>query len=321
MLKAVLEFMVCPTCRAELKPESPPLGESMEVGTLSCKGCGSGFPVIGGVPRFVKSDDYVRSFSDEWTRFCTTQLDSARGWKLSEERLKKNFDFSLEDFRGALVLDAGCGMGRFAEIVCNYGGTVFATDLSYAVDAAEKNLDRWKSAHVIQTDLRELPFREGIFDFIYSLGVLHHTPDPRRAFESLVRFLRPGGKISITLYSGYNRLYVRSTDLWRRVTTKLPRRLVYLLCHLAVPLYYLYRIPVLGQIGNALWPISMQPDSEMRVLDTFDCYTPQYQFYHTHFEVYQWFRDAGLTDIKVLEPGVSFLGTRPRDAFSEKKLG
>lgn len=314
MLKAVLEFMVCPTCRAELKPESPLLGESMETGTLGCKGCGSGFPVIGGVPRFVKSDGYVRSFSDEWARFRTTQLDSARGWNLSEERLKKSLDFSLEDFRGALVLDAGCGMGRFAEIVCNYGGTVFAADLSYAVDVAAKNLGRWKNAHVIQTDLRELPFREGIFDFIYSLGVLHHTPDPRRAFESLVRFLRPGGKISVTLYSGYNRLYIRSTDLWRRVTTRLPRRLVYLLCHLAVPLYYLYRIPVLGQIGNALWPISLQPDPEWRVLDTFDCYTPQYQFYHTHFEVYQWFREAGLTDIKVLEPGVSFLGTRPAES-------
>lgn len=311
MWENLLELVACPTCHGKLRLNSPLEEGQIKTGNLQCEGCGTQFPVIGGVPRFVGSDGYVRSFSIEWTRFRTTQLDSARGWNLSENRFEQSLNFPIEELRGKLVLDAGCGMGRFGEIVAKHGGKVIGVDLSYAVDSAVKNLSRWKNAHVLQADLRELPFREGIFDFIYSLGVLHHTPDPRRAFESLIRFLRPGGKISVTLYSGYNRLYIRSTDLWRRVTTRLPRRLVYLLCRLAVPLYYLYRIPVLGPIGNLLWPISLHPDPEWRVLDTFDCYTPQCQFYHTHFEVYRWFLEAGLTEIAVLEPGVSFIGTRP----------
>ena len=313
MGKGLLELLACPRCHSELRSDFPLEDDELQAGVLQCGGCGAQFPVIGGVPRFVGSDGYVRSFSVEWTRFRTTQLDSARGWNLSEERFKQSLSFPLEELRGKLVLDAGCGMGRFGEIVAKHGGKVIGVDLSYAVDSAVKNLSGWKNAHVLQADLRRLPFREGIFDLIYSLGVLHHAPDPRRTFEGLVSLLRPGGKISITVYSGHNKVYVYSTNLWRRLTTKLPERLVYMACHLAIPLYYIYRIPILGKVGSAFWPISLHPDAEWRVLDTFDCYTPEYQFYHTHFEVYRWFLEAGLTEIAVLEPGVSFIGTRPLD--------
>lgn len=202
-------------------------------------------------------------------------------------------------------------MGRFAEIVAKCGGTVVGVDLSYAVDSAARNLARWPNAHVAQADLRRLPFREETFDFIYSLGVLHHTPDPHQSFRALLPLLKPGGRISITLYSRYNKVYVTSTTLWRHLTTRLPSRLVYYASHLVVPLYYLHRVPLLGHAAKAVWPISLDPDPEWRVLDTFDCYTPRYQFFYTHPEVYRWFRDAGLTDIAVLEPGISFIGTRP----------
>jgi SAM-dependent methyltransferase len=263
----------------------------------------------------VLSDDYAASFSFEWKRFATTQLDSARRWQESEERLRQSLDFPLEDLKGRLVLDAGCGMGRFAEVVAKYGGSVVAVDLSYAVEVAARNLAPWRdTVGCLQADLRALPLRASTFDLIYSLGVLHHTPDARATFHGLVGLLKPGGKISITLYSGYNKVYVTSTNLWRRLTTRMPKRLVYALSHWAIPAYYLYRVPVLGLLGRALVPISHHPDPEWRLLDTFDCYTPRYQSFHTHYEVFGWMREAGLTDIAVLEPGISFIGTRPAGA-------
>ena len=312
----ILSLLACPVCSREMKLANHPAHDKVALddvvnGSLICEGCEFKAPIVHGIPRFIQSDGYTSSFSFEWNRFSTTQLDSARGWTLSEQRFQESLDFPLTDLKGKLVLDAGCGMGRFAEIVVKYGGTVVGVDLSYAVDAAAKNLAPWNEAHVIQADLRHLPFKKEAFDLIYSLGVLHHTPNPRGTFDSLLPFLKPGGKISVTFYSNSNKIYVTSTNLWRWVTTRLPKKLVYYMSHLAIPLYYLYKIPVLGLIGKALWPISLHPDREWRLLDTFDCYTPAFQSFHSHPEVYRWFHEAGLRGIAVLEHGISFVGMRP----------
>jgi len=141
--------------------------------------------------------------------------------------------------------------------------------------------------------------------------VLHHTPNPKQAFFQLRRLVKPGGRITITVYSGYNKVYVQSTEMWRRLTTRLPLTWVYYLSHLAIPLYHVYRLPVIGLLGKGIWPISLHPDPQWRLLDTFDCYTPRYQSFHTHHEVYRWFQEAGLKDIAVLEPAVSLIGTVP----------
>lgn len=317
MKRALLNLLVCSNCRGTLRLSAADgrrldgIVEDIEQGALRCEGCRGQTPIVRGIPRFTPSDDYVSSFSFEWARFSTTQLDSVRGWRQSEERFQQSVDFPLEELKGKLVLDAGCGMGRFAEVAAKYGATVVGVDLSYAVDVAANNLSRWPSVHLLQADLRRLPFRPETFDLIYSLGVLHHTPNPRATFEGLLPLCKPGGKITITVYSAYNKIYVTSTRLWRRLTTKLPSRWVYYLSHLAIPLYPCYQLPGVGWLAKGLWPISLHSDPEWRLLDTFDCYTPAYQSYHTHWEVFQWFRGAGLSDIAVLEPAISFIGTRP----------
>lgn len=309
MRPELLSILGCPDCGGVLRPRTQAAGD-LTSGRLSCGRCGAAFPIVQSIPRFVISDEYVQSFSFEWNRFRRTQLDSTNGRGESEARFRQSFDFPLEDLNGKLVLDAGCGMGRFMEVALKYGATVVGIDLSLAVEAAHENLAHHPEAHFVQADLFRLPFRPETFDLIYSLGVLHHTPDPSGALQGLVRLLKPGGRISITLYSGYNRVYIRSTTWWRRWSTRLPPRLLYALCHAAVPLYYLYRLPLVGLILQGLLPISMHPDRAWRVLDTFDCYSPVYQSYHTHPQVFQWLRELKLTGIAVLEPGISFIATR-----------
>ena len=219
-------------------------------------------------------------------------------------------DFALEELKGKLILDAGCGMGRFMEIALKYGGTVIGVDMSLAIEAAYQNLHKHSNAHFIQADIFQLPFKEGSFDFIYSLGVLHHTPDTRGAFAQLPPLLKPGGKIPVTLYAGYNKAYVYSSEFWRFFTKRFPKCLLYALAHIAIPLYYVYRLPGIGKLLSVALPISLHPRAEWRVLDTFDHYSPSYQFYFSHFQVFRWFEDQGLKDVKVLEPGVSLLGAK-----------
>jgi len=103
------------------------------------------------------------------------------------------------------VLDVGCGAGRFAEIVLKAGAKLVALDYSSAVDACYANLKHHANLHVVQGDIYALPFERGRFQFVYSLGVLQHTPDVAKAFSALPPMVRGGGSCAwITTGNGYD---------------------------------------------------------------------------------------------------------------------
>jgi SAM-dependent methyltransferase len=307
----VLRVLRCPVCASSLEVTAgQTIADEIVAGQLTCTGCSAGYPIVRGVPRFVSSDSYADAFSFEWNVHRTTQLDSATGKTDSVERFTKSLGFPLSELSGKLVLDVGCGTGRFAEIALNNGATVVGIDLSLAVDAAYKNIGAHPQMHILQADVFNLPLALEAFDVIYSLGVLHHTPDCRRAFEQLPPHLKPAGKVVITVYTDRNKYYCRSTNFWRRWTPRLPKQLLYALCHIAIPLYYIYRIPGLRVLGMGIFPINMDRRAKWRVLDTFDCYSPTYQSYHNFPEVFGWFEAVGLRDIRAIEPEVTVVGTR-----------
>jgi SAM-dependent methyltransferase len=303
----LLTWLRCPVCCSTFEPDSP--AEHIVEGRLSCAN-GHVFPIRRGIPRFVTTDAYTRSFSYEWQRFRRTQLDSATGRTDTRDRLQASLNFPLEELKGKLVLDAGCGMGRFAEIFQNYGATYVGMDFSYAIDAAHDNAGHLSNVHFVQADLFQPPFADEAFDLIISLGVLHHTPDPRRAFASLPRALKPGGKLSITVYDAGNKIYVANSRFWRRYTTRLPRPVLHAVAYAAAPLYYLWTAPVLGNLFRGLAFISLERDWRWRVLDTFDWYSPQFMSWHTHPEVFGWFKENGFLNIDLLAPSVSQIGTK-----------
>ena len=297
-------ILACPHCQAGLPDPSRWPGDGQE-----CPGCKARFLVVRGVPRFVDSDAYAGSFSFEWNRHLRTQLDGDAS-RESEETFRAKTGLRPEDVAGRLVLDAGCGMGRFADVVSRWGGQVVGIDLSLAVDVAHANLGGRGNVRIMQADLFHLPFPPGTFDIVYSIGVLHHTPDCEKAFRQLVPFVRPGGRLCVWVY-GTMGPWERFARLYRRVTVRMPRRLLHALCHAAVPWYYLCRLPLVGPLLWTLFPISLHPNPDWRVLDTFDWYSPRYQSLHTFPEVYRWFRSEGLVDITLLDFPVAVAGTRP----------
>jgi SAM-dependent methyltransferase len=215
-----------------------------------------------------------------------------------------------EDVRGRLILDAGVGAGRFAEVASRWGGRVVGVDISFSVDAALENLRDRENVALLQADLMAPPFAPEAFDIVYSIGVLHHTPNARHAFESVARLVRPGGTIALWVYSGHNRWY-RFSDLYRRFTTHLPKRLLYALSHIAVPFHYLCRLPLVGRLLRHLVPMSDHPNWRWRILDTFDWYSPVYQSKHTFPEVVRWLKEAGFSEIELFDdPPVGISGRK-----------
>ncbi|MGH9497052.1 MAG: methyltransferase domain-containing protein [Candidatus Sulfotelmatobacter sp.] len=284
--------------------------------SLVCVSCGRKYPIVDGVVRFVDEQQYAGSFGFQWKIYARTQLDTKESDR-SESAFRRRTGFSREDLAGKLVLDVGCGMGRFADIATRWGAQVVGVDLSLAAEVAARNL-AGREATIFQADVFRLPFAAESFDLIYSIGVLHHTPDCERAFKALPRLLKPGGRIAVWLYSGYNAWY-RMSDLYRKATRRLPSRALHAFCYGVVPLYgvhqVLKKVPLVGQGASSVLaymiPMSFKPDRAWRVLDTFDWYSPWYQSKHTYEEVFRWFKDCGLEDVKVMEQPIAVQGRKP----------
>lgn len=172
---------------------------------------GCSFPVRGGIPRFVDSRHYADNFGLQWNVFRRTQLDSFTGTTISRDRLVRMFGGDLERVAGKTVLEAGCGAGRFSEVLLRHGAEVYAVDLSTAVEANAENCRSFAAHHVCQADVTALPFAPGRFDIVAAVGMVQHTPDPEATIAALCRQVKPGGMVVLDHYThGYAMTPVRT---------------------------------------------------------------------------------------------------------------
>ncbi|HEX6049021.1 MAG TPA: class I SAM-dependent methyltransferase, partial [Gemmatimonadaceae bacterium] len=158
-------------------------------------------PIVRGIPRFVESDGYAAAFGWQWMQFRRSQLDSYTTTTISRDRLARCLGGSLDAVRGKTVLEAGCGAGRFTEILLAAGARVVAADLSSAVDANYANCGHAKQYFVCQADIRALPVAPHSFDAVVCLGVIQHTPAPEETIAALAGYVKPGGLLAIDHYS------------------------------------------------------------------------------------------------------------------------
>jgi len=273
----------------------------------------------GGIPRFVRDDAYAESFGSQWHRFRRTQFDSNTGIPLSYERLRRIFGENLfATLKGRQILEAGCGAGRFTEVLLKFGACVTSIDLSVAVDVNAANFPQDTQHRVAQADILDLPLRPEGFDFVMCLGVLQHTPSPELAIQKLYDQVRRGGWLIIDHYAkGIGRatslkpLYrwwlKRQPDLVRWKTVERLARM-FLPLHKrfrdTYPLWFvLSRISPLSTYYRVLPHLPESLQREFAILDTHDALTDWYKHVRTSEEIERILRHVGADCIQCWSGG------------------
>ena len=169
----------------------------------------------------------VDGFGDEWSRFDQLALAAHEHQTLFDTYFAVFPWTSLP--KDAVGADFGCGSGRWARLVAPRVGRLHCVDASAAaLDVARRALGGVNNVQFHQASIGELPFADGSLDFGYSLGVLHHLPDPQAGLDACVRTLKPRSPFLVYLYYAFDnrpfwfRAIWRMSDVLRRAISRLP---------------------------------------------------------------------------------------------------
>ncbi|MGH7491092.1 MAG: methyltransferase domain-containing protein [bacterium] len=297
----------------------------MEVltGVLICMGCGISFPVRQGVPRIfhtaekglplnqhfaasggkfsecLRENAVQTSFSREWDEF---KYEDQTIWLWSADQRLDTFCEEIgipspEELQGKLMIDAGCGSGVLSiNLATKYLVEIIAFDMSDVVARAFQ-ANRSNLCHFVQASVFTPPLAGNIADLTYSHGVLHHTSDPRRAFDALARLSRAGGLFYVWLYGrkkGWNRFRFVFIRAARTIISRLPEAPQTVMIRVMASLHRtIHSLKRLVGMKSARYRSNSQFLVGIR-----DKYTPLYAKEHEEDEIKNWFLRNGYIEVE-----------------------
>lgn len=317
MKERLLQYLACPACGGTIEQLTVAAHDGSELieGELICSSCRKTFPVHRGIPRFAELDRIeaekaatAANFGWQWQHF--TQHDT----KYADQFLGWIAPVTPEFFKDKVVLEAGCGKGRHTQLVVGWGARdVIGVDLSAAVETAYAATRHLDNAHIVQADIYHLPIARTV-DYAFSVGVLHHLPDPRAGFGSLAKVVQSGGHLSAWVYGAENNEWITNwvSPLRERLTSRInPQALLHLsklpaaLLYVTTKLVYRPLNQVAGgSIGQHLFyndylmAISRFGWKEQHTI-VFDHLVAPTAHYISREEFEEWWRDVGATDVVI----------------------
>ncbi len=218
----------------------------------------------------------VRSFGEEWNKFSSFSADDIQ--TAGDQYFDIVDDSMVNDH--SLVLDAGCGSGRWSKYLSERARFIEAIDPSESVFAAAQLTREAGNIRITHAGIDNIPFPDNTFDFVFCLGVLHHIPDTQAALEKIVRKLKSGGHLLLYLYynldnrSTWYKWLFRASDIIRRIISSLPQFWKKLACDIIALTVYLPLITVSrimtflfrGQSWTAHLPLSYYNDKSYNIV-------------------------------------------------------
>ncbi|MEA2040399.1 MAG: methyltransferase domain-containing protein [Thermodesulfobacteriota bacterium] len=258
-------------------------------------------------------DDVVAGFGEEWSRYDQSGV--------SREELKTVFDAYFSVFpwesltKNAVGFDLGCGTGRWAGLVAPHVGILHCIDPSHkALDMAKKNLQEFSNCRFHLASVDEIPLPDESADFGYSIGVLHHTPDPMAALNACTAKLKPGSPFLVYLYYAFDnrpiwfRAIWRLSDFLRRVISRMPYSWRYAASQAVAAFVYLpmSRFALFLEKSGAKidsFPLSYYRHSSFYIMrnDSLDRFGTMLEHRFTQTEIRKMMAEAGLEDIRFRE--------------------
>lgn len=238
MLLEAFANLVDPVSGAVLRREITKSANSHLPEGMLTTASGISYSIREGIPCFLEAtaldDQTVGSFNQKWARHRYYREHTRKFY--TQWFLDRYGFFEPDRLRDCLatarfVLDAGTGSGRdavnFAE---QSNATVYAVDTSWDALAVARRQIADERVVFVHADLHHLPMPDGFFDLINCDQVIHHTPNPRLAFDALTRKLKPGGQICCYVYRKKSAIREFTDDYVRERISTLPADEALALC-------------------------------------------------------------------------------------------
>jgi SAM-dependent methyltransferase len=195
----------------------------------------------------------INEFGEEWLKFHEHDDDLVK--KGGEEY----FDILTDEMINpkTYLLDIGCGTGRWTKYLAPKVNFIEAVDPSDAIFAADKLLGNISNVRLSKASIETLPFADETFDFVMSIGVLHHIPDTKKALTDCVEKVKKGGYFFVYLYYNldnrgpiYKSLF-QISNCFRKLISRLPGKLKHFVCDVLAVFFYMPFV-LTGRILNRL---------------------------------------------------------------------
>ncbi len=256
----------------------------------------------------------VAGFGKEWSRFGQASLKE----KEAEEIFGQYFAiFPWESLPedGGCGADIGCGSGRWARLVAPLVRELLLVDASSeALEVAQTNLSGHRNVRFHCCSIGKLPFDDESLDFAYSLGVLHHIPDPEAGIHAIAKKLKPGAPLLVYIYYAFDnrpawyRWIWRLSDIARLIVSRLPQHLKVIIAEVAALVFYwpLARIGALlssVRVKTESWPLSYYQHHSLYVMrtDALDRLGTRLEQRFTRAQIADMFSTAGFENVQFCE--------------------